>query len=96
MRELDRPEHCARIQQVGATFRGMLADLPAIQSVRGEGLMVGADLQEGLSAPDITEAVLKAGLVVNATGSSTLRFLPPLICEESHGREAAETLASVL
>lgn len=96
VRELDRPEHCARIQQVGATFRGMLADLPAIQSVRGEGLMVGADLQEGLSAPDITEAVLKAGLVVNATGSSTLRFLPPLICEESHGREAAETLASVL
>ena len=58
--------------------------------------MVGADLQEGLSAPDITEAVLKAGLVVNATSSSTLRFLPPLICEESHGREAAETLASVL
>ena len=77
-------------------FRYLSLTVQGTNAVFGAGLMVGADLQEGLSAPDITEAVLKAGLVVNATSSSTLRFLPPLICEESHGREAAETLASVL
>ena len=44
----------------------------------------GIDLtHEAPSAPDVVAAGLEAGLVLNATGPHTLRFLPPLICTEA-------------
>ncbi len=59
-------------------------DLPHVQEVRGFGLMNGIDLtHEAPSAPDVVAAGLEAGLVLNATGPHTLRFLPPLICTEA-------------
>ena len=55
-----------------------------VQEVRGVGLMNGIDLtHEAPSAPDVVAAGLEAGLVLNATGPHTLRFLPPLICTEA-------------
>ena len=53
-----------------------------LTDVRGRGLMVGADLPEPTAA-DVVRAGLEAGFVLNATGPSTLRFLPPLIVTEA-------------
>lgn len=94
--ELDSDETRERVMRTGCRLREGLAALAGVQCVRGEGLMAGADLAEGLSAPDVVERALTAGLVLNATGPQTLRFLPPLICEEAHVDEALEILASVL
>jgi acetylornithine/succinyldiaminopimelate/putrescine aminotransferase len=63
--------------------RGRLAD------VRGRGLMLGADLPEP-RAPEVVQTGLDAGLVLNATGPATLRFLPPLVVGE---REIDRVLA---
>ena len=41
------------------------------------------DTHEAPAAPDVVAAGLEAGLVLNATGPHTLRFLPPLICTEA-------------
>lgn len=74
----------AQIESVGAYMRERLARLPHVQEVRGFGLMNGIDLtHEAPSAPDVVAAGLEAGLVLNATGPHTLRFLPPLICTEA-------------
>ena len=74
----------AQIESVGAYMRERLARLPHVQEVRGFGLMKGIDLtHEAPSAPDVVAAGLEAGLVLNATGPHTLRFLPPLICTEA-------------
>jgi acetylornithine/N-succinyldiaminopimelate aminotransferase len=49
--------------------------------VRGRGLMLAADLP-GPHAAAIVTSALDAGLVLNATGPETLRFLPPLVISE--------------
>lgn len=71
----------ASVQEVGAYFKQQLAELPQVKEVRGLGLMLAVDLNESVqaSAPQIVAAGLDAGLVLNYTGPSTLRFLPPLI-----------------
>ena len=71
------------VTKVGAYFREQLAELSQVIEVRGAGLMVAVDLAEGLDANAIVLSGLEAGLVFNATGPHTLRFLPPLVCTQS-------------
>lgn len=83
--ELSAEGFGAHVAEVGAYLRERLGALAQVTDVRGEGLMVGADLaQDAPSAPDVVLAGLEAGLVLNATGPRTLRFLPPLVCEKEH------------
>lgn len=93
LRELDAEGVRERITRVGAHLQERLAALPGVQNVRGCGLMVGADVPD---APGVVARALAAGLVLNATGPETLRFLPPLICEEDHVDEAMDILAAAL
>lgn len=91
--ELDSEQVCRRIQRTGAYLAEQLAALPGVHNVRGQGLMAGADVQD---APGVVARALEAGLVLNATGPETLRFLPPLVCEESHVDEAIKLLKDTL
>jgi acetylornithine/N-succinyldiaminopimelate aminotransferase len=74
----------SRVRVVGDRLRVGLEELRVagrVTDVRGRGLMLGADLPTP-SAADVVSAGLAAGLVLNATGPSTLRFLPPLVVGE--------------
>ena len=91
------PGTAARIQEVGAYMRERLAALPHVQEVRGFGLMNGIDLtHEAPAAPDVVAAGLEEGLVLNATGPATLRFLPPLICTTDDVDVLVERLRTLL
>ncbi|MBQ9041572.1 MAG: aspartate aminotransferase family protein [Eggerthellaceae bacterium] len=68
------------VEEVGAYLREQLAKLPHIKEVRGLGLMVAAEFDDEIDAPAVVLAALDAGLLLNATGPHTLRFLPPLVC----------------
>ena len=81
---------------MGAYLRARLAELPDVVEVRGLGLMVAADVAEGIDANDVVLRGLGEGLVLNATGPCTLRFLPPLVCEERHVDALVEGLARLL
>ncbi len=92
-------DYGAHVTEVGEYFRNRLAEIPEISEVRGLGLMVGVDLDCDtcdLNAFDVVEKALAEGLVINATGSCTLRFLPPLICEKSHVDILVDKLASII
>ena len=84
------------VTEVGEYFRERLAELPQVVEVRGKGLMVAAELADGLDANAIVLEGLKAGLVFNATGPHTLRFLPPLVCKREDVDALIERLASLL
>ena len=86
----------ASVTEVGAYLREKLAELPHVVEVRGKGLMVAADLDESLDANAVVLEGLKAGLVFNATGPHTLRFLPPLVCKREDVDALIERLASLL
>nr|AHF26122.1 PLP-dependent aminotransferase [uncultured bacterium Contigcl_1769] len=86
----------SNVAEVGAYFREQLAALPQVVEVRGMGLMVAADLEDGIDANAIVLAGLKVGLVFNATSQHTLRFLPPLVCKREDVDTLIERLGALL
>ncbi len=95
---LDRPGFLGHVREVGAYFRKQLeklqGELPIIRDVRGEGLMLGAEL-EVPGKPVVREA-LESGLLINCTQEKVLRFLPPLIVERHHVDELVAVLRPIL
>ena len=63
-----------RAEQLSADLRGH----PAVDGLRGRGMMVGVGLVDGLDAAAVGRAALEEGVVVNAPNPSTIRLLPPL------------------
>ena len=95
--ELQRQDVLDNVVQVGEYLRNKLECIDAITEVRGKGLMLGADLKEGIDAHEVVkDALFKQQLVINATGDSTLRFLPPLTITKADVDEFTEKLQAVL
>ena len=67
------------VEELGDYFAEALDKIEGITEVRGMGLMIGADLEEGIDANLVVAKGLEEGYLLNATGPHTLRFLPPLI-----------------
>jgi acetylornithine/N-succinyldiaminopimelate aminotransferase len=92
---IDDPNLLARVRELGARLAAGLEELPHVLSVRGRGLILACELD--VSAPDVVRrALLEQRLIVNATGPTTVRLLPPLIIEDSHVDQALERLRAVL
>ncbi|MDO8426121.1 MAG: aminotransferase class III-fold pyridoxal phosphate-dependent enzyme, partial [Deltaproteobacteria bacterium] len=51
---------------------------PFIKEVRGKGLIIGMELEEGIKCGDIVKEGLNRGLLLNCVGDKTLRFIPAL------------------
>lgn len=80
---------------VGEYFRERLAGLAGVAQVRGAGLMIAADLDKPVAKALVGEA-LEKGLIINATGESTLRFVPPLIITKQLVDRAISVLEELL
>jgi len=74
-------ERLPEIRRVGEYFHGR------VPGSRGAGLMLGVDAD-----PEITEAALHRGLLINTAHETVLRMLPPYIVETGHVDEAMEIL----
>lgn len=88
-----------QVNRVGGYLLTRLNELVAkhelAESARGRGLMAALDLTAD-QAPNLQNALLAKGLIVNATGPRTLRMVPPLIIGESDVDEAIGILDGVL
>ncbi len=69
---------------------------PFIKEIRGKGLIIGADLEEGIKGGDIVKEALTKGLLINCVGDKTLRFIPALIVTKEEIDMMTETLREVL
>lgn len=65
-----------------------------IETVRGQGLIVGAALTK--PGREIVEQCLTRGVIINCTAGNVLRFVPPLIINEKHVDEVIAVLDEVL
>jgi 4-aminobutyrate aminotransferase len=93
-------EYCANAAAVGTYFLRQLEALalrfPQIGEVRGKGLMIGMELvtdREGkLPARRLCDALItrafQNGLLILACGTSTVRFMPPLLVTRAEVDEA--------
>jgi acetylornithine/N-succinyldiaminopimelate aminotransferase len=84
-----------RVRVLGQTLADRAAQLPHVLGVRGRGLMLACELD--VQAPAVVErALLEQRLVLNATGPSTLRLLPPLTIAQDDVEDALTRLARAL
>jgi acetylornithine/N-succinyldiaminopimelate aminotransferase len=95
---VERKHLLANVRARGAELKNGLKKMAAkfdfIREVRGEGLMIGVDLDvEG--APYVAEA-LKQGLLINCTHDHILRLLPPFILTAQQVKEGLSKIESVL
>ncbi len=89
---VDDAELLVEVTDNGETLAEGLRGL-GLEGVRGRGLMLGFEIAD---APDVARRLLlEHRLVVNATGPTTIRLLPPLTVSREEIAEALERLRSV-
>jgi acetylornithine aminotransferase/acetylornithine/N-succinyldiaminopimelate aminotransferase len=67
-----------------AQLRALALRHSAIIDVRGQGLMIGAELDSADLAKLTVAEMLKRHIVMNCTSDTVLRFLPPFILQRAH------------
>ena len=90
------PRLLARVRALGASLAEGLAALPGVVEVRGRGLMLACELAAGGAPELVRRALRERRLVLNATGPSTLRLLPPLTVSDDEVDEALGRLRALL
>ncbi len=93
MEEADVP---ARAAAAGARLGEGLASLPGVGSVRGLGLLLGAELEPPLKAKEVAARAMEGGLVVNPVTGSALRLAPPLLVSDEEMDEGLAVLRRAL
>ncbi|MBE3010009.1 ornithine--oxo-acid transaminase [Microbispora sp. NEAU-D428] len=91
-------EYQARARELGAFLHARLADLgPGVVAVRGRGLWAGIDIDPSLgTGRQISEALMRRGVLVKDTHGSTIRLAPPLVVSRDDLAWAADQLSAVL
>lgn len=75
---LENQHVLAHVRDIGDHLRAGLAGIAGVTEVRGEGLLIGFDLDADV-APAVVTAGLDAGFILNSPGPRTIRLAPPLI-----------------
>ncbi|MDR6507587.1 acetylornithine transaminase [Arthrobacter oryzae] len=83
------------VRSVGERLRSKLAAVDGVTEVRGEGLLIGFDLDADV-APAVVTAGLDAGFIVNSPGPRTIRLAPPLILTAEQADSFIQALPTLL
>jgi acetylornithine aminotransferase len=84
--------------KVGAHLKGALArelgGLSGVKEIRGQGLMLGMELDRNCNV--LTPRAAEAGLLISVTADNVVRLLPPLIMTETEADEVVSILAPLV
>ena len=84
--------------QVGAHLKARLekglAGVKGIKEIRGQGLMLGIELDKPCGA--LTLRAAQAGLLISVTADSVIRLVPPLIMTQAEADEVADILLPLI
>jgi acetylornithine/N-succinyldiaminopimelate aminotransferase len=87
----------AKGDALGALLRQVVHDMPDVcEETRGEGLLRGLVLREGIASRDVVGRLQQAGVLVIVAGERVLRFAPPLVVSEAELEEGVHTVRKVL
>jgi acetylornithine/N-succinyldiaminopimelate aminotransferase len=94
-----------RAARLGSFATEQIRKIPGVKEVRGQGLMIGIDLDPELAnraspgktvAQTVVNALMGNGLLTAPAGATVVRWLPPLIVKESDVVEAVNILDRTL
>ena len=84
--------------RVGAHLKGALeralADQPGLKEIRGQGLMIGVELNKPCGA--LTQRAADKGLLISVTADSVIRLVPPLIMTTAEADEVVAILVPLI
>lgn len=83
------------VDAVGQHLRSALAGIAGVTEVRGEGLLIGFDLDADV-APAVVQAGLDAGFIVNSPGPRTIRLAPPLVLTTAQADSFLDAFPAIL
>lgn len=92
---VDQADFLEHVEEMGIRLAEGLRDVPGVRSVRGRGLMLAAEV-DGDAPELVRRALLEQRMVINATGPTTVRFLPPLVISEDEVDEAVRRMTALL
>jgi acetylornithine/N-succinyldiaminopimelate aminotransferase len=88
---------CTKGEVLGALLRKVVQDLPDVcLESRGEGLLRGILLRDGIASRDVVASLQQAGVLVIVAGDHVLRFAPPLVVTEAELEEGVGVLRKML
>jgi acetylornithine/N-succinyldiaminopimelate aminotransferase len=83
---------------IGGHMKGALASelgaLPGVKEIRGQGLMIGVELDRPCNV--LTTRACEAGLLISVTADNVIRLLPPLIMNRAEADEVVEKLVPLV
>ena len=97
MEQMDAP---AAATERGAELTAALLALDGVESVRGSGLLLAAELNEqglaGRTGGEVAAACQEQGVLVNGVSKTALRFAPPLNVTSGEIEEAIRKIDAAL
>lgn len=95
---IEQEDLLARARKVGealrAGFAASLAGVAGVVEIRGEGLMIGIELDRPCA--ELVAKALAAGLLINVTADKVIRLLPPLVMSDNEAREVVSLLSPLV
>ncbi|MCK9504914.1 MAG: acetylornithine transaminase [Porticoccaceae bacterium] len=89
---------CARAAQLGsqllARFRETLGHCEGVKDIRGQGLMIGIELDRPCG--ELVAMAADAGLLINVTSETVIRLLPPLTFSDDEGEQLVSILSPLV
>ena len=87
-----------RATELGARIsdglRAALHDVAGVSEIRGQGLMIGVELDRPCA--ELVPRALGAGLLINVTADSVIRLLPPLVMTEQQTDRLVSDLSAIV
>ncbi len=98
MEEMVDRDLAGNSQRMGDRLLKEIADMPHdfIEDVRGQGLLVGLEVHEGVDTKRLSAAFLEQGLLTKETRSHTFRFAPPLVITDEELDDAIARIRAAL
>jgi acetylornithine/N-succinyldiaminopimelate aminotransferase len=95
---IEREGLMARAHELGerlrAGFRQRLAGVAGVVDIRGDGLMLGIELDRPCG--ELVGQALEAGLLINVTVDKVIRLLPPLVLSDAEAEQLLDGVSALV
>lgn len=77
-----------------ADFANALTDVMGVEEIRGQGLLIGIELNRPCA--ELVTQALERGLLINVTADNVIRLLPPLVMKNEQADQLVATLSELI
>ncbi len=81
-------------EHIRASLKRALAETPGVKEIRGQGLLIGIELDRPCG--ELVKIGLDAGLLINVTADTVVRLVPPLIISHAEADQLVNELAPLI